>query len=114
MPNTDAFRAFDPHWPTDSHYDLLVYVRDGNMIEARMFAPLDGIPEDPATGSAAAALAAFLGQLEGDSARFAISQGVDMGRPSRIAAEVTVEDGTPVAVTIEGEAVRVMEGRLVL
>ena len=114
LPNTDAFRAFDPHWPTDSHYDLLVYVRDGNMIEARMFAPLDGIPEDPATGSAAAALAAFLGQLEGDSARFAISQGVDMGRPSRIAAEVTVEDGTPVAVTIEGEAVRVMEGRLVL
>lgn len=114
LPNTDAFRAFDPHWPVDTHYDLLAYTRDGSAIEARMFAPLDGIPEDPATGSAAAALAAYLGQLEGASATFEISQGVDMGRPSRIRAGVTTEGGAPVAVDIEGEAVKVMEGRLLL
>ena len=114
LPNTDAFRAFDPHWPTASHYDLLVYTREGARIEARMFAPLDGIPEDPATGSAAAALAAYLGRLDGASASFEISQGVDMGRPSRISAEITVENGAPQAVAIAGEAVKVMEGRLTL
>ncbi len=113
VPNTDAFRAFDPHWPTDTHYDLLVYTRHGADIDARMFAPLDGIPEDPATGSAAAALAAWLGQLDGVSQSFTISQGVAMGRPSQIAASVTVEDGAPVEVSIAGRAVKVMEGRLV-
>ena len=110
--NTDAFRAYDPEWPTDNHYDLLVYTRHGAKINARMFAPLDGIPEDPATGSAAAALAAFLGELHGTSATFQITQGVAMGRPSRIDAEVTVGNGTPVAVAISGEAVPVMAGRL--
>ena len=114
LPNTDAFRAFDPHWPADTHYDLLVYTRDGARIEARMFAPLDGIPEDPATGSAAAALSAYLGRLDGASAAFEISQGVDMGRPSAISAEVTVENGAPKSVAIAGEAVKVMEGRLTL
>ena len=110
--NTDAFRAFDPEWPTENHYDLLVYTRHGSKINARMFAPLDGIPEDPATGSAAAALSAYLGQCDGTSTTFQITQGVDMGRPSRIRAEVTVENGTPVAVAISGEAVPTMAGRL--
>jgi len=110
--NTDAFRAFDPNWPTETHYDLLVYTRDGSRINARMFAPLDGIPEDPATGSAAAALVAYLGQLDERSATFQIDQGVDMGRPSRIDAEVTVKDGAPVAVAISGEAIPVMKGQL--
>ncbi len=114
IPNTDAFRAFDPHWPTETHYDLLVYTRDGATINARMFAPLDGIPEDPATGSAAAALTAYLGQLDGVSASFEIAQGFDMGRPSQIRSSVTVENAAPVAVSIEGRAVKVMEGRLTL
>ena len=111
-PATDIFRRIDANWPGNGHYDLLAYVRDGEQIEARMFAPLDGIPEDPATGSAAAALAAFLGKLDGRSQAFRISQGVAMGRPSLIDAEVTVENGAPVEVAIAGQAVRVMEGRL--
>ncbi len=111
-PNTEAFRAFEPAWPTETHFDLLVYVRDGQNIEARMFAPLDGIPEDPATGSAAAALTAFLGWLDGRSQRFEISQGVDMGRPSVIRTAVDVVDGASKEVRVAGTAVRVMEGRL--
>lgn len=91
---------------------VFLYVRNGSSVEARMFSPLGGIPEDPATGSACAALVAFLGQLEGASARYDIRQGDDMGRPSRIDAEVTVENGSPVVVSIAGSAVRVMEGRL--
>ena len=93
---------------------LYVYLRDGQSIQARMFAPLGGIPEDPATGGAAAALVAWLGKLEGRSQRFEITQGVEMGRPSLIEAEVTVENGEPVAVAIGGKAVPVMEGRLLL
>ncbi|MBT8473975.1 MAG: PhzF family phenazine biosynthesis protein [Alphaproteobacteria bacterium] len=112
--NIDAFRAFEPNWPTDYHFDLLVYVRDGQRIDARMFAPLDGIPEDPATGSAAAALTAFFGWLDGRSQHFEVSQGVDMGRPSLIRTSVEVENGTPVETRVAGNAVRVMEGRLTL
>ncbi len=113
-PVTEAFRAFDPHWPTGLHYDLLIYVRSDTNTHVRMFAPLDGIPEDAATGSAAAALAAYLGSLERRSLSLDITQGEDMGRPSRIQAEVAVEDGNPVEVSVSGEAVRVMEGRLTL
>ena len=111
FPDTDAFRKAAPG-DAALRLSLMLYVRDGTRIEARMFAPLSGIPEDPATGSAAAALAAYLGGLDGASQRFEISQGVAMGRPSRIDAEVTVENGTPVEVAIAGQAVRVMEGRL--
>ncbi len=108
----DAFHAAKPEGAV--RLGIFLYVRDGAKIEARMFPPLSGIPEDPATGSASAALAAYLGQLDGRSQSFAISQGVAMGRPSQIAAEVTVENGAPVAVAIEGSAVKVMEGRLML
>ena len=113
-PQTDAFRAFEPNWPTDTHYDLLLYVRDGNSLRARMFAPLDGIPEDPATGSAAAALAAYLGNLTGQSLDLIVEQGIEMGRPSRIEARVEVRDGRPVSVGIAGEAVQIMAGQLTL
>ncbi|MXQ07557.1 PhzF family phenazine biosynthesis isomerase [Alphaproteobacteria bacterium GH1-50] len=113
-PNAAAFQAFRGFWPGSTHFDLLIYVRNGNRIDARMFAPLDGVPEDPATGSAACALAAYLGTLDGQSATFDVRQGDDMGRPSRITAEVTHEDGQHRSVRISGEATRVMAGRLTL
>ncbi|MDD9923569.1 MAG: PhzF family phenazine biosynthesis protein [Boseongicola sp.] len=109
-PNTDAF--LQAAGGEVGRLGLFVYRRDGHSIRARMFAPLGGIPEDPATGSAVAGLVAFLGRLEGQSGTFDIRQGVEMGRPSRITAEVVVEDGDPVCVAISGEAVKVMEGRL--
>lgn len=84
-----------------------LYVRNGAEIRARMFAPLNGIPEDPATGSAAAALAAHLADADGGPGQFAITQGVEMGRPSRI--EVAVADG---AITVAGQTVEVMRGTL--
>ena len=110
--NSQAFKDITKDWPTQSHYDLLVYVRNAETIHARMFAPLDGIPEDPATGSAAAALVAFLGQLEGTDLNLRIHQGLEMGRPSEIGARVTVADGVPTSVNIAGSAVRVMKGQL--
>ncbi len=64
---------------------LLVYAQTGpETVHARFFAPGAGVPEDPATGSAAVALAATLrarGQAEGS---LIISQGEEMGAPSTI------------------------------
>jgi trans-2,3-dihydro-3-hydroxyanthranilate isomerase len=64
---------------------LFVYVRDGDQVRARMFAPLSGTFEDAATGSASATLGALLLSLfpEAES-RFEITQGVEMGRPSKL------------------------------
>jgi trans-2,3-dihydro-3-hydroxyanthranilate isomerase len=85
--------------------------RDGAVdFTARMFAPFDNLPEDPATGSATAATCALLASLEGQaSRRFEVAQGIDMGRPSLIAIEVT-----PEAVLIEGACIPVMSGQLLV
>jgi trans-2,3-dihydro-3-hydroxyanthranilate isomerase len=79
----------------------------------RMFAPREGIPEDPATGSAAGPLGCYLARDAGaPSLRFRFAQGVEMGRPSRL--DVTVErngDGIT-SVRVGGAARIVAEGRL--
>jgi trans-2,3-dihydro-3-hydroxyanthranilate isomerase len=73
-----------------------------------MFAPLNNIPEDPATGSASAATAAFLAHLDNaESAEFIIEQGVEMGRPSRL--ELSVRGSE---VRVGGPCVPVMRGKL--
>jgi trans-2,3-dihydro-3-hydroxyanthranilate isomerase len=91
---------------------IWLYTRDtspadsGAEISARMFAPFDGVPEDPATGSATAAACAMLASLTGQSA-FHVAQGVDMGRPSAL--HVTIDaNGTHLA----GSSVPVMSGTL--
>ena len=71
-------------------------------------------PHLAATGSAAAALSAYLGDLEKVSQSFEISQGVKMGRPSKILATVEVDDGRYKEVTIAGSAVKVMQGQLTI
>jgi len=108
-PVTDALRRGAMLYPGGLDFAIFCYTRAGSKVDARMFAPLDNIPEDPATGSAAAALAAFLAQEEGRDIILDIRQGEDMGRPSRISA--TTGAG---GVTISGAAVQTMEGRLLL
>lgn len=109
LPATDAIREGAILHPAGLDFALFPYVRDSNQIDARMFAPLDNIPEDPATGSACATLAALLAQTDGAPVSLNIRQGDDMGRPSRITASTASG-----AVTIAGQAVLTMEGRLVL
>lgn len=106
-PVIDAFRAGQARYPSAFDFAAAPYLRDGNTIRMRMFAPLDNIPEDPATGSAAAALGALLADLGGAPVTLDIAQGVEMGRPSRIRIAAD-RDG----VAVEGTARRVMEGRL--
>ena len=96
-----------------------VYCRDtvghDSAFHARLFAPWDGIAEDPATGSAAAAFAGAILHFDrphAGSHRYWIEQGIEMGRPSRIRLEIDVEDGAMKAARIGGHAVRVAEGVL--
>ncbi len=81
----------------------------------RMFAPGAGIMEDPATGSAAAALPGQIqaaSRLSDGTHLWQIDQGAEMGRPSRINVTVEVVDGVLAKVRVGGTAVRVAEGRL--
>ena len=87
----------------------------GNNFHARMFAPGLGVPEDPATGSAAAAFAGLLATSEEASDgehRFLLEQGYEMGRPSLIELSLSMEAGKLRSAAIGGEAVLVSEGTL--
>jgi trans-2,3-dihydro-3-hydroxyanthranilate isomerase len=95
---------------------LYVYTRGyENELRARMFAPAMGIPEDPATGAAAAALA---GALASDSPviegrlHWVIHQGIEMGRPSQLHIAAERAGSAVTAVRVGGYAVRVAEGTL--
>ncbi len=82
---------------------------------ARMFSPTAGIPEDPATGSATALLAAQLlanGALPDGTTRLTLHQGVEMGRPSTLFLTAEVASGALACVRIAGSAVRIGEGHL--
>ena len=94
-----------------------LYSRDvtheGNDVHARMFAPLHGIAEDPATGSAAAAFAgvavAFERPEEGEHT-LVIEQGMEMGRPSLITLDIDVQGGELAGVSVGGNVVMVSQG----
>lgn len=78
----------------------------------RMFGPRLGVPEDPATGSAAGALGALRVRLGAEPGRLTISQGEEIGRPSRIEVEVGGSAGAPSPPRVGGRAALVLEGRL--
>jgi trans-2,3-dihydro-3-hydroxyanthranilate isomerase len=102
------------------HLALHLYVidpADPARVYARMFSPLAGIPEDAATGSANAALAALLVALApGDdlSLAFEIEQGAEMGRPSRLIARATKTGEGPVIARVGGDCIAVSRGAMVL
>ncbi len=110
-PNLPAFReavAARPHF--GGRLSLHLYTRNGAQIRARMFAPIAGTWEDPATGSANTALAALLLSLTTEQrAEYQIAQGVEMGRRSELNAAATREsDG--IRATIAGRCVAVLSG----
>lgn len=99
----------------------MAYVFCGETVEAahhyhaRMFAPFAGIPEDPATGSAAAAFAGVVGRFAppGDGSHtLLMEQGYEMGRPSLIEITMNVSAGAVGAAAIGGEAVVVTSGTI--
>jgi len=110
-PNHGEFRRTESDWPAlKGRLALHLYAREGGRIRARMFAPLSGTVEDPATGSANATLGALLLSLTGEeSASYEIVQGVEMGRPSLL--HVTARRATDgVRATVGGGCVPVLRG----
>lgn len=98
-----------------------VYCRGGSdhraSFHARMFAPGLGIVEDPATGSAVAAMSGALlhfDALADGHHSLMIEQGVEMGRRSHIHLHIEAEDGKITQARIGGEAVRIASGQLLL
>ncbi|WP_454619880.1 PhzF family phenazine biosynthesis protein [Bradyrhizobium cenepequi] len=114
--------AFARTFPCDGSDAVYFYTRDVPAaeqpldVQARMFHPgSSGLSEDPATGSATAAAAAFLADLdetrEGEL-RLRIGQGVDMGRPSLLLTRVRKQGGAVASVHVGGGCVKMMEGTL--
>ena len=96
--------ALDPERPTSD-------------VRARMFAPLIGVPEDPATGSAAVGLGGYLAARDprfDGTLRWILEQGFEMGRPSILEVEADKRAGKVLAVRVGGESVVVCEGRMQL
>ena len=94
---------------------ILVYTQNTSNadLQARMFAPLDGITEDPATGSANCALAALLAQysdLTSGDFCWEVLQGLEMGRPSRLKIRAQKENGSVIGSWVAGTCVMVAEG----
>jgi len=85
---------------------------------ARSFAAGVGVPEDPATGSAALGLGVYLvasGLLPADgTSTYEIAQGVEMGRPSLIRGTVIAREGRAVEVKVTGGVAEVATGRIVV
>ncbi|MBX5164046.1 MULTISPECIES: PhzF family phenazine biosynthesis protein [unclassified Rhizobium] len=120
-PNLTGFQAAAGRQTTSGHdFSLFLYVRasdDPWTIRARMFAPLDNVPEDPATGSASAALGAYLVSLAPAAdmnVRITVEQGVEMGRRSVITLDVVKSGGIVTDVVISGRCVSVMRGEIIL
>jgi trans-2,3-dihydro-3-hydroxyanthranilate isomerase len=87
-------------------------------VRTRMFAPhTDRIPEDPATGGAAAPFGAYAarhGLIDSAGAEFTISQGVEMGRPSDIRVEVRRRPDDVLGIRIGGRCAIVASGEFTL
>jgi trans-2,3-dihydro-3-hydroxyanthranilate isomerase len=120
-PDTSGFNRANHTYPSDiDMFALFVYVRTSSeplTLRARMFAPLSNVPEDPATGSASAAIGALLVSLESTAdvnRSIVIDQGVEMGRASRINIEVMKSAGAITNVFVSGNCAFVSHGVLIL
>jgi trans-2,3-dihydro-3-hydroxyanthranilate isomerase len=97
-------------------FAFVAFARSGSRWKARVFAPGEGIPEDPATGAAAGPLAVHLarhGRIRFGE-EIVIEQGVEIGRPSILHARAAGTDEQLDSVEVGGSAVLVAQGRFTL
>ncbi len=111
--NTEIFTK---HLPMARAVGIHLYVpaqEHGVEIQSRMFAPLFGVPEDPATGSANVTLIGLLAHLDKRAdltLSKTIGQGFDMGRPSVLEAMAEKKAGKVTATYIGGRCVPMLSG----
>jgi trans-2,3-dihydro-3-hydroxyanthranilate isomerase len=90
-------------------------LRDGGKLYARMWAPALGVEEDPATGSACAALVGAMAskpEFDGNAYRLSIQQGVSMGRRSEIKAEARKSGAVVTSVSVGGDTAYIASGEI--
>jgi trans-2,3-dihydro-3-hydroxyanthranilate isomerase len=90
-------------------------LQDGGNLYARMCAPALGVEEDPATGSACAALVGAMAskpEFGGMAYRLSIQQGVSMGRRSEIEARARKSGGIVTSVSVGGATAYVASGEI--
>jgi trans-2,3-dihydro-3-hydroxyanthranilate isomerase len=90
-------------------------LREGGKLYARMWAPGLGVEEDPATGSAGAALVGAMAsrpEFGGTTYRLSIQQGVSMGRRSEIEVEARKRDGALTSVSVSGATAYIASGEI--
>jgi trans-2,3-dihydro-3-hydroxyanthranilate isomerase len=122
LPVTDeavARASLDPGAAREHGVKMVyVFAWDGErrQAHARLFGPGLGVPEDPATGSAALGLGIWLvasGLVPGDGqTSYRIEQGGEMGRPSVLECTVSAEAGQAVGTTVTGQVVPIASGTL--
>lgn len=109
--------AFDEQGIVGAYLYTRQCVHTSSAFHTRMFAPSSGIPEDPATGSAAVCLAGAVHHFDdfpdGTHKRI-VEQGYEMGRPSHITITSVVRGGKLETVRIGGQSVRVSSGELIV
>ncbi|GAB3797609.1 hypothetical protein GCM10027605_07890 [Micromonospora zhanjiangensis] len=95
---------------------VLSWQPTGRIAHARVFCVGMGVPEDPATGSAALGLGVWLvatGLLPADgTAGYTVRQGAEIHRPSLLECTVTANGGTAVGATVTGKVVPVARGEI--
>lgn len=108
---------WEKHYPQEWAKNIYLFAEGGEgegvSFHARMFAPALGVPEDPATGAAACALAARLSH-EGKFGSYRIEQGLEMGRPSLLNLTVGDQFRDGFFARLSGSVVFVGEGRISL
>ena len=107
---TTLSRAWSPHI-----FFFAGNLRDGGKLYARMCAPALGVEEDPATGSACAALVGAMASKSnfgGMAYRLSIQQGVSMGRRSDIEAEARKLDDVVTSVSVGGATAYIASGEI--
>jgi trans-2,3-dihydro-3-hydroxyanthranilate isomerase len=107
-----AFQAIKRAYPSFGDIFLLfLFARDRDHVHARMFAPLSGTNEDPATGSAACALAAALlaRSPSCEALTLQVTQGVEMRRPSRMRVGA-IRSGAEIRAWVAGRCIHVLRG----
>jgi trans-2,3-dihydro-3-hydroxyanthranilate isomerase len=97
---------------------LAVFSYAAGAAHSRVFAPEQGVAEDPATGSAALGLGVWLaahGYVAGDGATtYVVTQGIEIGRPSRLECAVRCEAGRVIEVQVSGSVVLIAEGMILV
>jgi trans-2,3-dihydro-3-hydroxyanthranilate isomerase len=115
-PKVDLLEAALGNYLTNMVFVFAVDLeRPESPVRARMFAPMIGVPEDPATGSAAVGLGGYLAARDGRRnglLTWRVEQGFEMGRPSILDVEVDKREGEVTGARVGGESVIVCEGVL--